>query len=189
MLSFAGQGSPTPPTSPYDTPGDNIAIPISSTEYAQVNAEFIDRSSTIAPTTRVTLPAATHKPEDAAAVEHHMETIQFRPPAAANCTLTSPEHAAPIPTIGYINWWEGRGSKAHPYLQLALDTDPGYRFAPHRPHARRRHHRKLEHQQKHRLPERLGHAIRIRAQPDGLKAVLSQPHHSRSTGRPQQQVR
>ncbi|MEQ4567168.1 DUF4192 family protein [Paenarthrobacter sp. CAP02] len=43
---------------------------------------------------------------------------------------TSPEHAAPILTaIGYINWWEGRGSKAHQYLQLALDTDPGYRFA------------------------------------------------------------
>ncbi|WP_454810459.1 hypothetical protein [Paenarthrobacter nitroguajacolicus] len=30
-------------------------------------------------------------------------------------------------TIGHINWWEGRGSKAHQYLQLALDT--GYRFA------------------------------------------------------------
>ncbi|WP_185751261.1 DUF4192 family protein [Arthrobacter sp. 31Y] len=45
-------------------------------------------------------------------------------------TRTSPEHAAPIlTTIGYINWWEGRGSKAHQYLQLALDTDPGYRFA------------------------------------------------------------
>jgi hypothetical protein len=43
---------------------------------------------------------------------------------------TSPQHAAPILTaIGYINWWEGRGSKAHQYLQLALDTDPGYRFA------------------------------------------------------------
>lgn len=45
-------------------------------------------------------------------------------------TRTSPQHAAPIlTTIGYINWWEGRGSKAHQYLQLALDTDPGYRFA------------------------------------------------------------
>ncbi|WP_394525653.1 DUF4192 family protein [Paenarthrobacter nicotinovorans] len=44
--------------------------------------------------------------------------------------LTAPEHAAPIlTTIGYINWWEGSGSKAHQYLQLALNTDPGYRFA------------------------------------------------------------
>ncbi|MGO4145643.1 hypothetical protein AB4Y77_11205 [Paenarthrobacter sp. YAF11_1] len=34
-----------------------------------------------------------------------------------------------LTTIGYINWWEGRGSKAHQYMQLALDTDPGYRFA------------------------------------------------------------
>lgn len=45
-------------------------------------------------------------------------------------TCTSPEHAAPVLTaIGYINWWEGRGSKAHQFLQLALDTDPAYRLA------------------------------------------------------------
>ncbi|QDG88200.1 DUF4192 domain-containing protein [Pseudarthrobacter sp. NIBRBAC000502770] len=45
-------------------------------------------------------------------------------------TRTSPEHAAPVLTaIGYINWWEGRGSKAHQFLQLALDTDPAYRLA------------------------------------------------------------
>ncbi|NSX35089.1 DUF4192 domain-containing protein, partial [Pseudarthrobacter oxydans] len=45
-------------------------------------------------------------------------------------TRTSPEHAAPVlTTIGYINWWEGKGSKAHQFLQLALDTDPAYRLA------------------------------------------------------------
>lgn len=45
-------------------------------------------------------------------------------------TRTSPEHAAPVlTTIGYINWWEGRGSKAHQFLQLALDTDPASRLA------------------------------------------------------------
>ncbi|BCW78290.1 DUF4192 domain-containing protein [Arthrobacter sp. NicSoilC5] len=45
-------------------------------------------------------------------------------------TRTSPEHAAPVlTTIGYINWWEGRGSKAHQFLQLALETDPAYRLA------------------------------------------------------------
>lgn len=45
-------------------------------------------------------------------------------------TRTSTEHAAPVLTaIGYINWWEGRGSKAHQFLQLALDTDPAYRLA------------------------------------------------------------
>ncbi|WP_455834239.1 DUF4192 family protein [Pseudarthrobacter siccitolerans] len=43
---------------------------------------------------------------------------------------TSPEHAAPVLTaIGYINWWEGRGNKAHQFLQLALETDPAYRLA------------------------------------------------------------
>jgi hypothetical protein len=43
---------------------------------------------------------------------------------------TSAEHAAPVlTTIGYINWWEGRGSKGHQFLQLALDTDPAYRLA------------------------------------------------------------
>lgn len=45
-------------------------------------------------------------------------------------TRTSPEHAAPVLTaIGYINWWEGKGSKAHQFLQLALDNDPAYRLA------------------------------------------------------------
>ncbi|VXC21382.1 conserved hypothetical protein [Arthrobacter sp. 9AX] len=45
-------------------------------------------------------------------------------------THTSAEHAAPVLTaIGYINWWEGKGSKAHQFLQLALDTDPAYRLA------------------------------------------------------------
>lgn len=45
-------------------------------------------------------------------------------------TRTSPEHAAPVLTaIGYINWWEGKGSKAHQFLQLALDNDPTYRLA------------------------------------------------------------
>lgn len=45
-------------------------------------------------------------------------------------TRTSAKHAAPVLTvIGYINWWEGRGSKAHQFLQLALDTDPAFRLA------------------------------------------------------------
>jgi hypothetical protein len=43
---------------------------------------------------------------------------------------TSAEHSAPVLTaIGYINWWEGKGSKAHQFLQLALDSDPAYRLA------------------------------------------------------------
>lgn len=60
---------------PYDTmPGNDIAIPISSTEYSQVNAEFIDRGSTIEPTNHVALPLATHKQEHSTAVEHHKQT-------------------------------------------------------------------------------------------------------------------
>lgn len=45
-------------------------------------------------------------------------------------THCSSEHsAALLTTIGYINWWEGRGSKAHQFLQLALEADPSYRLA------------------------------------------------------------
>ena len=45
-------------------------------------------------------------------------------------THSSTKHSAPLLTaIGYINWWEGRGSKAHQYMQLALEADPGYRLA------------------------------------------------------------
>ncbi|WP_284990641.1 DUF4192 domain-containing protein [Arthrobacter sp. efr-133-TYG-120] len=45
-------------------------------------------------------------------------------------TRSSTEHTAPLLTaLGYINWWEGRGSKAHQFLQLALEADPSYRLA------------------------------------------------------------
>lgn len=43
---------------------------------------------------------------------------------------SSTKHSAPILTaVAFINWWEGRGSKAHQFLQLALEADPTYRFA------------------------------------------------------------
>ena len=45
-------------------------------------------------------------------------------------TRTRAQHAPPvITTIGYINWWEGRSSKAHQFLQLALDSHPAFRLA------------------------------------------------------------
>ncbi|WAH97766.1 DUF4192 family protein [Arthrobacter sp. MMS18-M83] len=45
-------------------------------------------------------------------------------------THSSTKHSAPLLTaIGYINWWEGRGSKAHQFMQLALEADPSYRLA------------------------------------------------------------
>ncbi|WP_454810460.1 hypothetical protein [Paenarthrobacter nitroguajacolicus] len=57
--------------SPYDTVrGDITALPLSNTESSQINAEFIYRGSTIEPPNQITLPPATRKQEDAAAVEH-----------------------------------------------------------------------------------------------------------------------
>ncbi|MBT2555902.1 DUF4192 domain-containing protein [Arthrobacter sp. ISL-5] len=45
-------------------------------------------------------------------------------------THSSTDHSAPILTaIAYVNWWEGKGSKAHQFLQLALEADPAYRLA------------------------------------------------------------
>ena len=45
-------------------------------------------------------------------------------------TRSTTKHSAPILTaIAFINWWEGRGSKAHQFLQLALKADPAYRLA------------------------------------------------------------
>jgi hypothetical protein len=39
-------------------------------------------------------------------------------------------HSAPsLTAIAFINWWEGRGSKAHQFLDLALEADPNYRLA------------------------------------------------------------
>ena len=49
-----------------------------------MNAEFIYRGSIVAPTNQIALPTVTHKQEVAAAVEHHMEAILDRPPAAAS---------------------------------------------------------------------------------------------------------
>ncbi|WP_236558674.1 DUF4192 family protein [Arthrobacter sp. 9V] len=193
--------------SPFDDEiGQTLTFPVSKTQFSQVNAEFIYRGSTIAPSNQVILPEATDKAEHATAVEDHQQTILSQPPAAAvqkahdlwtamlntgeypndddttalisyfqfphirdqlmadipginepahhilfaqtqtppqwsriewaqqlllhAYTRTSPQHAAPIlTTIGYINWWQGRGSKAHQFMQLALDSDPAYRFA------------------------------------------------------------
>lgn len=40
------------------------------------------------------------------------------------------KHSAPALTaVAFISWWEGRGSKAHQLLELALEADPNYRLA------------------------------------------------------------
>ncbi|XTR52282.1 DUF4192 family protein [Pseudarthrobacter sp. So.54] len=45
-------------------------------------------------------------------------------------THSSTGHSALILTaIAFINWREGQGSKAHQFLHLALEADPGYHLA------------------------------------------------------------
>jgi hypothetical protein len=45
-------------------------------------------------------------------------------------THSATQHSAPALTaIAFINWWEGRGSKAHQFLELALEAEPDYRLA------------------------------------------------------------
>ena len=69
-------------------------------------------------------------------------------------THSSTKHSAPILTaIAFVNWWEGRGSKAHQFLQLALEADPSLPFGQaQRPHDRLRNGRRLEHGQGPGLP-------------------------------------
>lgn len=45
-------------------------------------------------------------------------------------THSSTKHSPPLLTaVTFINWWEGRGNKAHQFLQLALEADPSYHLA------------------------------------------------------------
>jgi hypothetical protein len=193
--------------SQYD--GDPVggpSLPLSSTQSSQINAEFVYRGSTIAPTNRITLPASTKDTQTADAVENCVKSIQnlnvqdamdqaralwtkmldaksyptderiislianlqfptIRDQLMADIpgidepmdrvllaqtdskphwsrvewaeqlllhayTHSSTRHSAPILTaIAFINWWEGRGSKAHQFLQLALEADPDYHLA------------------------------------------------------------
>lgn len=38
-------------------------------------------------------------------------------------------HACALTAVAFSNWWEGRGSKAHQFLQFALEANPTYRLA------------------------------------------------------------
>ncbi|MET3144155.1 MULTISPECIES: hypothetical protein [unclassified Arthrobacter] len=45
-------------------------------------------------------------------------------------THSSTRHSAPLLTaVAFINWWEGRVSKAHQFRELALEARPAYRLA------------------------------------------------------------
>ncbi|CAN7332264.1 DUF4192 domain-containing protein [Arthrobacter sp. LjRoot14] len=193
--------------SPYDDdPHEGPTLPLKATQSSQINAEFVYRGSTIAPTNHITLPASTKESRTADAVDDRVKTIHsmnagealeqartlwegmldaisypdddqtialianFQAPAIRDqlmadipgidepmdrvllaqthggpqwsrvewaqqlllhaYTHSSTKHSAPILTaIAFINWWEGRGSKAHQFLQLALEADPAYRLA------------------------------------------------------------
>ncbi|BCW40334.1 hypothetical protein StoSoilB3_18690 [Arthrobacter sp. StoSoilB3] len=70
--------------SPYDSEaGQDISLPISTTEYSRVNAEFIYRGSTIEPTNQIILPTPTHETNHAAAVENLLNTIRAHAPHVA----------------------------------------------------------------------------------------------------------
>lgn len=46
------------------------------------------------------------------------------------CTRADQRDIAPVLTsLGIIQWWEGKGSRAHQCFQHALETDPHYRLA------------------------------------------------------------
>ena len=193
--------------SPYDgDPRDGLTLPLKATQSSQINAEFVYRGSTIAPTNHITLPPSTKENRTADAVDDRVQAIHtmnpgealehartlwdgmldaisypnddqttdlianFQAPAIRDqlmadipgidepmdrvllaqthggpqwprvewaqqlllhaYTHSSTKHSAPgLTAIAYVNWWEGRGSKAHQFLQLALEAHPSYRLA------------------------------------------------------------
>lgn len=193
--------------SQYDgDPLDGPVLPLAVTQSSQINAEFVYRGSTIAPSNRITLPAPTKETKAADAVDNRVRSIynmntndaldqaralwdgmldaesypsddqtisliaNFQSPGIRDqlmadipgidepmdrvllaqthgkpqwsrvewaqqlllhaYTHSSTKHSAPLLTaVAFINWWEGRGSKAHQFLQLALEADPSYRLA------------------------------------------------------------
>jgi hypothetical protein len=62
--------------SPYDgDPQDGRTLPLKATQSSQINAEFVYRGSTIAPTNHITLPASTKEGRTADAVDDRVKTI------------------------------------------------------------------------------------------------------------------
>ncbi len=70
--------------SPYDGgPQDGLTLPLKATQSSQINAEFVYRGSTIAPTNRVTLPASTKEGRTANAVDDQVKSIHAMNPGEA----------------------------------------------------------------------------------------------------------
>jgi hypothetical protein len=70
--------------SPYDgDPQDGLSLPLKATQSSQINAEFVYRGSTIAPTNHITLPASTKEGRTANAVDDRVKTIHTMNPSEA----------------------------------------------------------------------------------------------------------
>ena len=64
-------------------------------------------------------------------VEAGQETPERRQVAAGLLTATTSNREEPpiLTAVAFVNCWEGRGSKAHQFLQLAPEAGPAYRLA------------------------------------------------------------
>lgn len=55
---------------------DGPTLPLAATQSSQINAEFVYRGSTIAPSNRITLPASAKETKAADAVDDRVKAIQ-----------------------------------------------------------------------------------------------------------------
>ena len=70
--------------SQYDgDPHDGLTLPLKATQSSQINAEFVYRGSTIAPTNRITLPASTKESRSADAVDDRVKATHRMNPGDA----------------------------------------------------------------------------------------------------------
>ncbi|MDQ0678772.1 hypothetical protein QFZ30_002154 [Arthrobacter pascens] len=70
--------------SQYDgDPLDGPTLPLAATQSSQINAEFIYRGNTIAPSNRVTLPTSAKETKAADAVDDRVKTIHRMNPGEA----------------------------------------------------------------------------------------------------------
>jgi hypothetical protein len=68
--------------SQYD-PHDGLTLPLKATQSSQINAQFVYRGSTIAPTNRIILPASTKEGRTADAVDNRVKAIHRMNPGEA----------------------------------------------------------------------------------------------------------
>ncbi len=117
---------------------------MTATQSSQINAEFIYQAApsnqqTASPAIRDQLMAdipGIDEPMDRVLLDQTHSSPQWSRVEWAQQLLlhaythSSTRHSAPLLTaVAFINWWEGRDSKAHQFLELALEADPAYHLA------------------------------------------------------------